>query len=335
MTIENLMEEATKYYFKNDFYKSLFYLKTILEMDDYNFEANLLISRIYYKFSEYEEGLIYVNKLYRYYSNSSEVLFMLGLFNRELKKYKKAITYYEKSLEVEEKYEVHLHIMVCYMELKFYKKGLEYVEKIIKKYKKETEIYFFKLDFYQKIGKFKMAMEIIENEIAPLDDVMEYEVYMLIAECYYARGEIEKAIENYRISISFDDILSTLPYEKFFELLLNESKFEEIELLIINYKNSIFPKSAPLLMEVKFSLFYIKDYERAKRSCEQLILLESDNPKNYFYIIEIYNKLNDIDKALEMLEKLKKMPVDKNEVRLLRNNLMAKKRRMLKNKNIV
>lgn len=330
MNVEELLKEAMDSYTEGKVYDALIYLETVLEMEEGNYQALKMISKIYVDTGFYKEAIKYSEIAYKKYSDNPEVIFNMGYLSQAIGKYKKALSYYEKYSETESNYHVMLNMGLCYMELKYYRKALEMLEKAIEKEPSNTEGYIDKAECLTRMNQFDRAMQIYEERLADKENnVEEYYIYMRMGELKNAAGNIDEAIKYYNIAINFSKA-EDFVFENFYEMLIKAEKHEEIELLLINFANSGLPKEKVLNLEGRYASA-IKDFERAKKVCDKLLMLEPDNPLHYFnsaYIAEMRNKF---DEALEFIKKAEKYINDKEVLKDARKRIKKAKEKYLKN----
>ena len=132
MKIRELLVEAKKSYENMKYDDAVLYLETVLEMDENNYEALVLLVRIYSGAGFFKVALRYCEKAYKHYFKDTLILFNMGYINQSLNKPKKAIFYYKEYLKIEKDYHVILNIGLSYMDMKYYKKAMEFIEKAIK-----------------------------------------------------------------------------------------------------------------------------------------------------------------------------------------------------------
>ena len=330
MNVEELLKEAFESYTEGKAYDALIYLETVLEMEEGNYQALKMISKIYVDTGFYKEAIKYSEIAYKKYSDNPEVIFNMGYLSQAIGKYKKALSYYEKYSETESNYHVMLNMGLCYMELKYYRKALEMLEKAIKKEPSNTEGYMDKAECLIRMNQFDRAMQIYEERLADKENnVEEYYIYMRMGDLKNAAGNIDEAIKYYNIAINFSKA-EDFVFENFYEMLIKAKKYEEIELLLINFANSGHTREKVLKMEGRYASA-IKDFERAKKVCDKLLMLEPDNPLHYFnsaYIAEMRNKF---DEALEFIKKAEKYISDKEVLKEARKRIKKEKEKYLKN----
>ena len=328
MKIEELLKEAFLSYEEDNLYDAAVYLETVLEIDGNNMRALLMLSKIYSSVSNYERALEYCEKAYRNYSDELEVIFVMGYLYQEMGKNKKALTYYEKYIEKEKNYHVYLNMGICYMDLKYYNKAHEMIDNAIEMNNENPDGYFDKAECFIRKREFNMAMEIYEK-LKKMEIVEDYYIYMKIADAYYSIKNVEKAIEYYNISITSDFIPVSMVYDKFYDLLIKEKRYDDIELLLINYSNSNFPRVASLNLEGRYASFR-KDYERAKKVCDKLIMLEPENRHHYFNASFTLEKQHKYDEAIEFIENAEEYTDDKEIIKEAKKRIKSIKRRYLK-----
>lgn len=329
MKIRELLVEAKKSYENMKYDDAVLYLETVLEMDENNYEALVLLVRIYSGAGFFKVALRYCEKAYKHYFKDTLILFNMGYINQSLNKPKKAIFYYKEYLKIEKDYHVILNIGLSYMDMKYYKKAMEFIEKAIKLEPDNSDGYMDKAECFTKQGKYKEAINIYEERLKNLkNNIEEYYIYTKIASVKDKMGDIDGAIENYNIAINFENT-DELVYEAFYDFLLRENKRNEIELLLINYANSTIPREKVLNLEGRYAT-YIEDFERARKICEKLLLLNPDNPLHYFNSAYVSEMLKDFDKALEFIKKAEKKTDDKDLVKNARKRIMKSKRKYVK-----
>ena len=332
MKIRNLLEEAVKSYEEMKYDDAVLYLETVLEIDKNNYEALILLTRVYTGSGLFKEALQYCERIYKNYPEDSLVLFNMGYINQSLGKPKKAIFYYDKYLKYEEDYHVLLNIGLSYMDMKYYKKAMSVIEKAIKMEPENSDGYLDKAECFTKQGKYDEAIKIYEERLNnPENNIEEYYIYTKIADVKEKSGDIEEALKNYNIAINCENI-DELVYEAFYEFLLRVDRKDEIELMLINYANSSVPRERSLNLEGRYAA-YIEDFERARKVCEKLLILNPDNPLHYFNSAYIWEMLKDFDKALDFIKKVEKKVDDKELIKNARKRIMKSRREYMKSIN--
>jgi len=107
MKIRELLVEAKKSYENMKYDDAVLYLETVLEMDENNYEALVLLVRIYSGAGFFKVALRYCEKAYKHYFKDTLILFNMGYINQSLNKPKKAIFYYKDCIN-------DIYHVVCY-----------------------------------------------------------------------------------------------------------------------------------------------------------------------------------------------------------------------------
>ena len=329
MNVEELLKEALDSYTEGKIYDAVIYFETVLEMEEANYQALTMLSKIYSDTGFYKEAMKYSEIAYKKYSDNLEVIFNMGYLSQATGKYKKALSYYEKYSESESNYHVMLNMGLCYMELKYYRKALEMLDRAIEREPSNTEGYMDKAECLIRMNQFDRAMDIYKERLADKENnVEEYYIYMKMGELKNTAGNIEEGIKYYNIAINFSNA-EDFVFENFYEMLIKAEKYEEIELLLINYANSGIAKEKVLNLEGRYASS-TKDFERAKKVCDKLLMLEPENPLHYFnsaYVAEMRNKF---DEALEFIDKSEKYVNDKELLKDAKKRIKKAKEKYIK-----
>ena len=328
MKIEELLKEAFLSYEKDNLYDATVYLETILEIDEYNKRALIMLSKIYSSVEKYEIAIKYCEKAYKNYGNELEVIFIMGYLYQEMGKNRKALKNYKKYIEKEKNYHVYLNMGICYMDLKYFRKAHELIDKAIEIDIENPDGYFDKAECFIKMKKFDEAMKLYKK-LKNMKIVEDYYIYMKIGDAYYSIKNIEKTIEYYNISINSDFIPISTVYENLYDIFIKEKRYDDVELLLINYYNSNFPKVDSLNLEGKYAS-YIKDFERAKKVCDKLIMIEPENKHHYINASFTLEKQHKFDEAIEFIEKASEYTEDKEIIKKAKKRIKNIKRRYLK-----
>lgn len=314
MDINELLDEALESYIKGKIHDSVLYLETVLEIDEGNYKALTLLSKIYSDAGFYNDALKYCEISYRKYSDKLETVFKMGYLNQAIGKYRKALSFYKMYIKEEKDYHVLLNMGLCYMEMKYYKKAMSFIDEAISKDMVNSEGYMDKAECFIRMKEFDKAMEIYEERLESKDNnIEEYYIYMRIAEMKYSEGNVEEAIKFYNIAINLEKT-EDFVFESFYEMLIKEERKEEIELLLINYSNSGASREKVLNLEGRYAS-NIKDFNRAKKVCDRLLILEPENPQHYFNSAYVSEMLHDYDGALEFIKKVEKYVNDKELIK--------------------
>ncbi len=320
MNVEELLNEALESYIKGNVYDSVLYLETVLEMEEGNYKALTLLSKIYSDAGFYSDALKYSEISYKKYSDNLETIFNMGYLYQSMGRYRKALSYYRIYMDKEEDYHILLNMGLCYMEMKYFKKALSLIEKAISKEPLNSEGYMDKAECLVRMKEYEKAMEIYEERLKNRNNNIEdYYIYMRMADLKSIQGEIEEAIKFYNIAINFENS-EDFVYESFYEMLIREDKREEIEILLMNLYSSNIPKEKVLNLEGRYAS-EIKDFVRAKKVCEKLLLLDPGNPQYYLNSAYVLEMLGKYDEALKFIYRAEKYVNNRDIIKNLQKRI--------------
>jgi len=212
----NLLKNLEKFYFNdvhfnnligfvyqnlNDFNNANNYYRKSLELDNSNFDTNFNIGILNYKKKNFKEAeKIFVN-LSKKFSENKDIFYNLGVIKYEMELYKEAIKYFEKALNLNDKfYFAQHHLAECYEKLNNIDLAIEnYIKaELINLYKYNNTLnnlgnIFLKLKKYDQSEKYFLnalnyqgSAQIIYNNLAVL--------YLEILDVDKAYYFLEKAI---------------------------------------------------------------------------------------------------------------------------------------------
>lgn len=336
--INYLLNEAKKCYFeREELEEAIIYIETIFQMDPFNKDALLLIIEIYAEgFGNMDLVGKYSKIAYENYSNDFDIIVLLASYYRFIGKSKRALEFYEKSLDVCEdftKFLIYIEMASCCLDIKYNKKALNYAKKAYKYNSLAMNTNICLAKCYQGLGNIEKSLEIFYEILEKKDNIhgyLEFLIYFYIAQTYYKLGNVEKAIENYYISINSEDILKnnvikemedldiTVIYESFFIMLLKENNFKELELLILNIKNSNLPRYFKLEKERLYA-YKLEEYDKVINLTEKLIDIDPENEENYNHLLMLCEEKNKCNDVLKIFEKYKKNIKNKKIIKKLEN----------------
>lgn len=329
MNIEQLLAEAWKSIQNEQLQDAIIYLETVLEMERYNLEALLMLIRIYLKTENFDLALRYSERAYEKYDENLDIIFYMGFLYQAIGKNKKAVSYYKKFLDVEKDYHVLLNLGICYTKLNFNQKAAETFDEAISLEPENTEGYLEKAEFLGKMGKYDEAIEIYEDRLkAENNNVEEFFIYMQMGDMMARAGKEDKAIEYYNISINCKNVQDYV-FEKYYDFLMDRKKYDDIELLLLNYENSNHEKKNVLNLEGRFAS-EMNDFKRAEKVCKKLVALYPENPINYINFAYVMEMQNRFDEALNYVEEASKYTDNPEKIKKIRKRIMSSKRKFEK-----
>ena len=341
MKIEEVLAEADKALYSLKIEDAIIYLETALEINPNNIEALIKLSKIALTRDEKVKALEYIEKTENLDSESMELLFERASILQALKQYERSLKAYDKFLAKEpDNYFAKLNVGIIYIQQNKYEEAQEIIEEAIKIDPDNVLGYLDKAKLYEKKGEIEKALEICNSIITSnpklqepyirkagillrknrLDEIIKLydeaikenadnnEFYALRAEIKYEKGDKKGAVEDYNILIAIEE--NSDYYERLYEILLEERKYKEIEILLINYKNSKELYEEALNLEGKFSM-QTGDINRAGEACKKLMRAYPKNRSykySYVFILETKKKYKE---ALKMLDEIE--PLEENE----------------------
>ena len=198
-----MLKTLSEYLFKNENYKEAIYILDILSQNNYvDSELFQKYAYCYQSLGNYNEALELYLRADLIKPNHVWTLQHIATCYRNLKKTEMALDYYLRAIQYEpENLSINLNIGHCYLEQKEYNKALNY---------------YFKVDYLDTkgtkarrpiawcsflAGKYDQAaswyQKIMDNKPTALD-------YLNAAHVYWAKGNLQKAIELYLQSIKTD-----------------------------------------------------------------------------------------------------------------------------------
>ncbi len=159
---------------------------------------------VYANLKEYEKAIEYYQKAIEMDEKWAVPYFNLGIVYKNLKEYEKAIEYYQKAIEMDEKWAVpYNNLGIVYKNLKEYEKAIEYYQKAIEMDEKWAYPYNNLGNVYVDLKEYEKAIEYYQKAIE-MDE--KYAVpYNNLGIVYANLKEYEKAIEYYQKAIEMDD----------------------------------------------------------------------------------------------------------------------------------
>ncbi|MEI0565959.1 tetratricopeptide repeat protein [Brachyspira pulli] len=311
------------------------YYNKAIEIDSGNSEYYVNIAEIYKKLENYEEAVNYYNKAIeilnepcKYHEKLAECYERLGKYNNAIEAYKE---YFKIADDILYQYVLYINgskldilkkIASLYDKLNdienrnlYYEKSIEKYRELIKKDKRNKEVYLKEIaDIYIKIGNKEKAFEIYN------DLIKNYNKKISRNKNNY--GLFEKQANLY---LKIDDKESTLEtYNKAIEVCLKNIKsFENKKISISN--NDDKNKISSYMEGLSYLAFFyqkvskpencINIYEKLIKIYEENI---TDDEESTFYlesIAELYIKLNQKDNALKTYKRILEIDKDNNEAK--------------------
>lgn len=324
MNVDKLLMEAKNSFEEGNLEDSILYLKTVLELEKSNYQALFRLIKLYNGIGLFQEVLEYGERAIKYYRSNPGVLFNLGYAYQSTGKYRKAMKCYKDYLEIEEDYFVVLNLGLCYTEMKYYRKALQMFNRAIIINSLEASAYIDKAECLKLMKRYDEAVKVYGKALS-LEEKNESFIYFKMGELRIDEGKYDEAIGLFNISVSLDSA-TDFTFENYFDILMDLKRYDRVETLLIEYAVHDVSREKALNMEGKYAT-EIKDFERAAKICEKLLLLNSENPLYYLNSAYVYEMQNDFEKALEFVKKASKYISSKEIIQLAKKRILKSRRK--------
>lgn len=339
---EGLFTEGMKYYLAGNFDKAIPYFRTIIEKNKNNAGSHFMLSKTYLAQDNLENALNSAQNAYEINPQNPYYLKHFGLILIKLHKYKDATDIWKKSLKLEPKLvDNYLQLAELYLTQNKYSEAIEVyndIEKLIgidediSRQKQQIYLQQNKVSEALKEGnklisaepanpeillpqiqvmlgnnKIKEAQELLENSLTK--DPNFGEAYLILAEIYYKKGDLEKSYKHLTAAINNSNIsadlkLKALQSFKEISTIEDKEKVKEKELLTLseNFVNQ-YPDNPKAL--VFLATIYAQNQQDLKARDLYLKSLKFDKSifEVWMAVIEIDSKLNLIKDLVEHSEK--------------------------------
>jgi len=215
----NILRNIGEFFFEKDYFKdSLMIFKQIVETNN-NYELFEKIGYCYQQLGEFEKALEYYHKAELLDKNKLWLINRIAWCYKKKGEYELAVGYYLEAEKLEpEDLQVQAYLGHIYMEMGDFEKALKY---------------YFKVEYLQPenhkvhrpiswcsfmLGKFDNAAKYLEKSLSHGAGKNDY---MNLGHVFWCRGEKQKAIENYRVSLK----TSNMDVDWFSKVLYDDSKY--------------------------------------------------------------------------------------------------------------
>jgi predicted O-linked N-acetylglucosamine transferase (SPINDLY family) len=218
----------------NDFNNANNYYRKSLKLDNENFETNFNIGILNYKKKDFKESERIFTNLSKKFTKNKDIFYNLGVIKYEIELYKQAIKYFEKALNLDEKfYFAQHHLAQCY-------EKLNNIDLAIENYKKAEVI---------NLHKFNSTLNNLGNIFLKLKKYDQSEKYFLDA--LNCQGNMQTIYNN--LAVLYLEILDVNKAYYYLEKSINLDKNNA----------KIFSRL------ISTSLYLNKDINYYKKLCEE------------------------------------------------------------------
>jgi tetratricopeptide (TPR) repeat protein len=255
---------------------------------------------------KYEEAILFFNKARQNDPMLIDTYFNLGSTYASMEKYTEAEEQFKKALLIDKNNPmVYFHLgNISFMKNDF-NKGIEYYNKAAAKGYEDAQMYYNLGLVYEELDNLPMAVRNYSKAITK--EPLRADFRLRKANAYIRSKNYEEAVEVLEELNQFcPDIFEG--YHLRFEIYCAQGKYDEAEKLIEKAIH-LFPKDVSLFYD-KIKLFTIKkDFETALTMIEQAEKMEGfeiEARNLCFERAKIYAQKDDVNKAIEYLEALKR-----------------------------
>ncbi|MFC1504560.1 tetratricopeptide repeat protein [Spirochaetota bacterium] len=275
-------------------------------------------------------------KTYSYVCN------VLGSLLYNDKKYNNALAYYRKALNAAKDYKIYLNLGILYEKLEKYNTALSYYKSSLQlkpshvAYHNLGTIYYKESDFSEAVRNFQSALEIQSDYVDSLvqlaksylklgkeseakltfDKALKYDyshstAHIELARFWKDKGILEKAVTEAKLALEYEkDLESKLTHYNELGLIYQRFKlYDDAERSFFRAKE-INPGNIVTLYNLADLYAEKEEFSRVKELYHTIIKINSSEYKAYELIIYTYLKMNDKEKAQEMLIELTKQKPD-------------------------
>ncbi len=297
----------------------------------YNEYANMLI---YSK--DYDEAERFLQKAVKKFPDNKNLYIKLVNVLIIKNDTKKALTIVDEKKKIfKDSVNMYEKIAILYIRNAKYKKALEYLQKILKYNKNNASIYYYAALCYANIEDFDKAIEYVKSALNLDRSSIKYK--LLLSSLYEKVGKYKKAIDIYAsIDLKNGMILSAIGNDyymlkdmknalKYFNEAYRESSnidyAEKVAYMLIKmekYNKAIgfIEKNKLESVSDRMEFFYATALIQKRMYKKAIDILTNIKPSSNFYKDALYNKslcyykLNKTDKAIQILESIKKKDED-------------------------
>ncbi len=307
---------------KGNYYDTIKYADSILNLEEHNkgeiywqgwfFKGELLA-----KLNKNHEAKELFEKYMERFPKSEEGLSNLALACRKLKEYERAISLYDKLIELDTNdYSSYISKSGVLIEMKKYGEALEYINKSIKIDSKQIDSYLARIYLYYEEKDFEKVTEQAYKVIEMKPE--NYATYSCLGLIFIDMGRYEEAEDMFDRLIFIDrDCITRMTYRADYyryislkkanknvnkiimeALKLLKSKLVDLKLIDDYYLYRL------ILVDTGFFLGEIKQYDEAIWYYNKAIESNSYEAESYFMRAKFYVKVNEKAKAVEDIKKV-------------------------------
>jgi tetratricopeptide (TPR) repeat protein len=172
-----------------------------MQLDDKDPDFPYNVGYTYFEERNYEKALEFFLKAESRGGNSVTVLSKIGNCYDILGNHPKAVEYHSKCIALDEAdYGLYYNRGLAYLSMEAYKEAKDDFEKALTLEKEDVDVYFNLSKAYKGLGDLAKSLDLIEQSMAM--DTRNASYYDLRAGIFESQGKLDRAIEDYTVSIS-------------------------------------------------------------------------------------------------------------------------------------
>ncbi|PLX18433.1 MAG: hypothetical protein C0601_04555 [Candidatus Muiribacterium halophilum] len=272
--------------------------KRSLDLDKNNHKALIGLANIYIDKKIFEEAYLLINELKEDKEQSKEFDLTLINFYQKQDKWMEAI---ELVKELEEKYPqdpfVKYHHVICLLNLAKNPQAMEMLESF-DIWQLDRDAVFNMAIMLKEFDEKKAASTLLSQLVGRYENKPEYIYNYALVNPDYAM----ERLPEYLSSGMFRNSIEKLNYA-YVSGLIEREKYDEafimLEDLLVKY-----PDNSDFMFELGCLNFRKKDYSKAVRNFDRLILEDDPRPEVFYYLGRIFREKREYDKALAFMLRL-------------------------------
>ena len=217
------------------------------ELQAYNNAASVA-----YALKDFEKAAIIYEALLQFIVDDQNILSRIAFCYYQIKGYEKSAEFYKRAV-IKGNYESlsnQLALASCFVEMKKYHEAIGVYNATIRRFKEETETYLYKAIALSRLGKMKLAFDVLD--MAEKINSNDYYIYMQRGIMYKDQDEHHKAIEQFTKALHINDQDSLLWGHR---ASARQSIYDEVGSLKDYYKGlTLDPKSVSISFNTGWQL---------------------------------------------------------------------------------
>jgi len=277
------------------------YLK-LLQINPKDLSAINQLGDLYVRVGNYREAYKYYKKLAEYYERTDVIPKSIAIYRKIYRLDPKNIEVAFKLGELFQKIGAEVDAKKIYIDVAEYLKFQKKTDEVLKVYKKLAELDRENVEILTTLAEMYRAEHLFKGAA---------ETYSRIGDIFKKKGNVEKAVENYKTAFNLDPNLFTL------KVLIDVYRKENKTAEAISFVEDVVKKKNDR-GEFKKALAQLylenKNYEKAEKILLELSKEASESDvEAYEYLAKLYVEQDNYDKAFEIIEPIVDLLLENNK----------------------